>query len=204
MNLFTKQKQTHRHRKQIYLGSYSRSKPLTPNPRYRMVILNLGYSLGFLGEHLRNRDALVSPSESLKLLFWGGVQASVIVKALRMTLSCSQGCEPFLYFLQSSHFIGKMLKPDKRRNLLRSQGKLVTTQEQNTGVLIPSQNLLSHIWQPWMPMAMVLFLLLLLLLSVASLVAQMVKNPPAMQQTWVQSLALEDPLEEAMATSILA
>ena len=26
--------------------------------------------------------------------------------------------------------------------------------------------------------------------------AQTVKNPPAMQETWVQSLSLEDPLEE--------
>ena len=33
----------------------------------------------------------------------------------------------------------------------------------------------------------------------ASLVAQMVKNPPAMQETWVQSLGWEDPLEEGMA-----
>ena len=40
----------------------------------------------------------------------------------------------------------------------------------------------------------------------ASLVAQTVKNPPAMQETWVRSLGLEDPLEESMAThsSILA
>ena len=40
----------------------------------------------------------------------------------------------------------------------------------------------------------------------ASLVAQMVKNPPAVQKTWVQSLGWEDPLEEGMAThsSILA
>ena len=39
-----------------------------------------------------------------------------------------------------------------------------------------------------------------------SLVAQTVKNPPAMQETWVQSLGWEDPLEEGMATysSILA
>ena len=39
-----------------------------------------------------------------------------------------------------------------------------------------------------------------------SLVAQMVKSPPAMQETWVQSLCWEDPLEEAMAihSSILA
>ena len=31
-------------------------------------------------------------------------------------------------------------------------------------------------------------------------VAQMVKNLPAMQETWVQSLGQEDPLEEGMAT----
>jgi len=32
----------------------------------------------------------------------------------------------------------------------------------------------------------------------ASLVAQMVKNRPAMQETWIQSLGWEDPLEEGM------
>ena len=38
------------------------------------------------------------------------------------------------------------------------------------------------------------------------LVAQTVKNPLAMQETWVLSLGWEDPLEEGMAThsSILA
>ena len=30
--------------------------------------------------------------------------------------------------------------------------------------------------------------------------AQLVKNPPAMQETWVRSLGWEDPLEEGMAT----
>ena len=30
--------------------------------------------------------------------------------------------------------------------------------------------------------------------------AQTVKNPPAMQKTWVRSLGWEDPLEEDMAT----
>ena len=34
----------------------------------------------------------------------------------------------------------------------------------------------------------------------ASLVAQIVKNPPAMKETWVRSLGWEDPLEEGMAT----
>ena len=36
--------------------------------------------------------------------------------------------------------------------------------------------------------------------SWASLVAQLVKNPPAMQYTWVPSLGLEDPLEKGKAT----
>ena len=35
----------------------------------------------------------------------------------------------------------------------------------------------------------------------ASLVAQTVKNPPAIEPTWVQSLGWEDPLEEGMATT---
>ena len=34
----------------------------------------------------------------------------------------------------------------------------------------------------------------------ASLVAQMVKNAPAMQETWVRPLDWEDPLEKGMAT----
>ena len=42
--------------------------------------------------------------------------------------------------------------------------------------------------------------------SWASLVAQLVKNPPAMRGTWVRSLGREDPLEQGKAThpSILA
>ena len=36
--------------------------------------------------------------------------------------------------------------------------------------------------------------------SWASLVAQLVKNLPAMQETWVPSLDWEDPLEKGMAT----
>ena len=42
--------------------------------------------------------------------------------------------------------------------------------------------------------------------SWVSLMAQTVKNLPAMQETWVRSLGWKDPLEEEMAThsSILA
>ena len=44
------------------------------------------------------------------------------------------------------------------------------------------------------------------MVSWASLVAQLVKNLSAMQETWVRSLGWEDPLKEGIAThpSILA
>ena len=43
-------------------------------------------------------------------------------------------------------------------------------------------------------------------MDVASLVAQMVKNPPAMWENWVWSLGWKDPIEKEMAThsSVLA
>ena len=34
----------------------------------------------------------------------------------------------------------------------------------------------------------------------ASLITQMVKNPPAIQETWIQSLGQKDPLEKERAT----
>ena len=47
---------------------------------------------------------------------------------------------------------------------------------------------------------------LALVLALASLIAQMVKNLPAMWETWVRSPGQEDPLKKGMATrsSILA
>ena len=49
-------------------------------------------------------------------------------------------------------------------------------------------------------------ILTFLVQNLASLVAQMVKNLPAMQQTWVRTLGQEYPVEKGMATysSILA
>ena len=38
------------------------------------------------------------------------------------------------------------------------------------------------------------------MISRASLAAQLVKNLPAVQETWVRSLGLEDPLEKEMPT----
>ena len=40
----------------------------------------------------------------------------------------------------------------------------------------------------------------LALIGLSSLVAQSVKSLPAMQETWVQSLGWEDPLEKKIAT----
>ena len=47
---------------------------------------------------------------------------------------------------------------------------------------------------------------LLICMILASLIAQLVKNLPAMQETWVQFLGWKDPLEKELAThsSILA
>ena len=39
-----------------------------------------------------------------------------------------------------------------------------------------------------------------LVFSGSSLVAQLVKNPPAVRETWVRSLGWEDPLEKGNAT----
>ena len=65
-------------------------------------------------------------------------------------------------------------------------------------------------WDSLRCTALVTFLSLSIILHLTkrrvSLVAQMVKNLPAMQETWVRSLGREDPLEKEMAThsSILA
>ena len=65
------------------------------------------------------------------------------------------------------------------------------------------------IWWPchWpLPKNIYLYLHLYLYHLWASLVAQLVKNPPAVRETWIWSLGWENPLENGMAThsSILA
>ena len=51
-----------------------------------------------------------------------------------------------------------------------------------------------------------MYIYIYIFFNAASLVAQLVKNPPAVWETWVQSLSEEDPPEEGMAihSSILA
>ena len=49
-------------------------------------------------------------------------------------------------------------------------------------------------------MVRILCFLILSILIRASRVAQMVKNLPTMQGTWVQFLCWEDPLEKGLAT----
>ena len=52
----------------------------------------------------------------------------------------------------------------------------------------------------WPPKSTGLIYILALSWIGAPLVAQMVKNLPAMQETWVQSLGQENPLEKGMVT----
>ena len=55
-------------------------------------------------------------------------------------------------------------------------------------------------------LSLIIFNISILLMLRASLVAQLVKNPPAMWETWVRSLSWDDPLAKGTAThsSILA
>ena len=57
-----------------------------------------------------------------------------------------------------------------------------------------------------MPFAATWIQLEIIIVSQASLVVQLVKNPPAVQETWVQPLGWKDPREKGKAThsSILA
>ena len=61
-------------------------------------------------------------------------------------------------------------------------------------------------WRAFFLLRPFLFMIYACCLDMGSLVAQMIKNLPAMQETRVQSLGWEDPLETGMAThtSILA
>ena len=85
-------------------------------------------------------------------------------------------------------------------------------QEYWSGLPFTSLEDLSHLQRlllPTFPPRMELLSLALQadsLLSGPSLIAQLVKNHPAMQETWVQSLGQEDPLDKEIAahSSILA
>ena len=57
------------------------------------------------------------------------------------------------------------------------------------GAWIPKSNC----WQVWFPLRSLSY-------AWASLVAQLVKNLPSVQETWVQSLGWEDPLKKATTT----
>ena len=61
-----------------------------------------------------------------------------------------------------------------------------------------------RLWQPKTYLLINKMLFRFTLCFEASLVAQLVKNPPAVQETWVQFLGWEDPLEKEIQSSILA
>ena len=59
---------------------------------------------------------------------------------------------------------------------------------------------LTHTISTIIGMDYIIFQLLPMLDKRASLVVQMIKNPPAVWKTWVPSLDQKDPLEKGMAT----
>ena len=91
-------------------------------------------------------------------------------------------------------FLTKMIS--KAFSISKAQGLLIDT-EWNYTMCYPLNMCETTTFQ---------LVLMKLCLCMASLVAQTVKHLPAMQETWVQSLSWEDPLENKMAThdSILA
>ena len=72
--------------------------------------------------------------------------------------------------------------------------------------LLPCRQILYHCTPREAPIYIYIWYIMEYAIYQASLVVQTVKNPPAMWETWVQSLGWEDPLEEDVAThsSILA
>ena len=78
--------------------------------------------------------------------------------------------------------------------------KNVQIQRQSPGVLIEKFILPWWLWQIFLVSMCWIEINLFLIRVWASLVAQMVKNPPAMQGTWVQSLDWEDSLEKGMVS----
>ena len=67
------------------------------------------------------------------------------------------------------------------------------------GASLTNPAITDHLWGPG-HCKLGLNRLCFIILYPMSLVVQMVKNPPAVQETWVQSQGWEDPLEEGMAT----
>ena len=68
--------------------------------------------------------------------------------------------------------------------------------------------MVNHLLLPWSFLKKQLQTIpnIVILSTISSLVVQVVKNPPAMQETSIQSLGWDDPLEKGKAThaSILA
>ena len=58
----------------------------------------------------------------------------------------------------------------------------------------------TNIFIAWMHFVRFNLICLLIFSVVVSLMAQLVKNPPAMWETWILSLGWKDPLEKGMTT----
>ena len=99
-------------------------------------------------------------------------------------------CWEFYIYIYSYTPIGKGTQILQKTRIATEDKKYIHTPYWSTVVQFPSIKLAKTLSQQ----------------AKASLVAQTVKNLPAMRQTWAQFLGWEDPLEKEMAThsSILA
>ena len=106
------------------------------------------------------------------------------------------------------------LKEKKNRGISQESGFLILSDSQHDGLCLELTILEDEPWTFCQEKGTGQFIYLFFLLDLvwdlcliwASLVAQLVKNRPAMRETWARSLSWEDPLEKGMAThsSILA
>ena len=155
----------------------------------------------FMARH-SNTSLQFSHIFSLSFYRINTMEVSAVLKCISEGSSfCSvAGCRagPWLAFPGMSHRIKrtvKHLKPEK--------AAARSSQQQSKALLLqPCHSHESHRWLTLISVS----LNSTFHLPVETLVAQTVKNLPAMQETWVQSLGQEDPLETEMAThsSILA
>ena len=139
---------------------------------------------------------------------WGFPSVTVVENHLLMQ-------ETSVWFLGQEDLLESCLESPMERSLVgyspRGRKELDTTDRLRCSIFlwgyITLYKIYAYIWMKHIP-SFCLFKVenkfgpfyFFLVINGSSLVAQMVKNPPAIQETWVWSLGQEDPLEKRMAT----
>ena len=162
-------------------------------PRFKIYLIIYLYPYGFL-------DTYFIFLHVIQNCIYFVVQ---IVPALAIKISFSDSYVSFIYSSSVVTWVSRFIR---MVNTGMKNLKVLNKTKQNpewSNWMNTEESLKFYIWWDW-ENSYDLFLLLLYLEP--SLVTQLVKNPPAMQETWLQSLGWEYPLEKEEAThsSILA